>query len=298
MSSRPPWVPGPLPQWFRSPGAMSAARPPLWAGCGRSQFSTEEVWLHPNGKIAYLGTGGGGDRMYAIDISDPANPVVTDSMMANTRRVNDIMTTPDGKFLVFTREGASDRKNGIVIASLDDPAHPKKIAEFTEGVTGGRALDLHLPAAQVRHPRLPHQRRHRLDARHRYQRSVPSQGSVAAGPPGPIDGQLAARHRRAGWLGLPELLERRPGDPRRRQRDQGRQSPPIRSWSPSSSTTSTSLSRRRGDRRPRLHPRHPHRLAPRQLRLHRRRGLPGRTGEGCARMPPPAGPTVACRWST
>lgn len=103
----------------------------------RTQFTTEEVWLHPNGKIAYLGTGGGGDRMYAIDISDPANPVVTDSLMANTRRINDIMTTPDGKYLVHTREGASDRKNGIVIASLEDPAHPKPIAEFTDGVTGG-----------------------------------------------------------------------------------------------------------------------------------------------------------------
>jgi hypothetical protein len=103
----------------------------------RSLFTTEEVWLHPNGKIAYLGTGGGGDRMYVIDISDPSNPVVTDSLVANTRRINDIMTTPDGKFLVHTREGASDRKNGIVIASLEDPAHPQKIAEYTDGLTGG-----------------------------------------------------------------------------------------------------------------------------------------------------------------
>ena len=103
----------------------------------RSLFTTEEVWLHPNGRIAYLGTGSGGDRMYAIDISDPAKPVVTDSIVANTRRVNDIMTTPDGRFLVFTREGAADRKNGIVIAQLEDPAHPKPIAEFTEGVTAG-----------------------------------------------------------------------------------------------------------------------------------------------------------------
>lgn len=103
----------------------------------RSLFSTEEVWVHPNGKNLYLGTGSGGDRMYAIDISDPANPVVTDSLMANTRRVNDIMTTPDGKFMVHTREGAADRRNGIVIASLEDPSHPKVIAEFTEGVTAG-----------------------------------------------------------------------------------------------------------------------------------------------------------------
>ncbi len=103
----------------------------------RSLFSTEEVWIHPNGKIAYLGTGSGGDRMYAIDISDPAHPVVTDSLMANTRRINDIMTTPDGKYLVHTREGASDRKNGIVLASLEDPAHPKVIAEYTTDLTGG-----------------------------------------------------------------------------------------------------------------------------------------------------------------
>jgi hypothetical protein len=103
----------------------------------RSRFSTEEVWLHPNGKVAYLGSGSGGDVLYVIDISDPANPVVADSVVANTRRVNDVMTTPDGKFLVFTREGASDRKNGVVFASLEDPLHPKPIAEFTEGVTGG-----------------------------------------------------------------------------------------------------------------------------------------------------------------
>ena len=103
----------------------------------RTRFRTEEVWLHPNGKYAYLGSGGGGDVMYTIDISNPAAPVVTDSIIANTRRVNDIMTTPDGKFLVFTREGAADRKNGIVICSLEDPAHPKPISEFTEGVTTG-----------------------------------------------------------------------------------------------------------------------------------------------------------------
>ena len=103
----------------------------------RTLFTTEEVWIHPNGRVAYLGTGSGGDRMYAIDISNPAAPVVTDSIVANTRRVNDIMTTPDGRFLVFTREGAADRRNGIVIASLEDPLHPKPIAEFTEGVTAG-----------------------------------------------------------------------------------------------------------------------------------------------------------------
>ncbi|MGQ0643707.1 MAG: Ig-like domain-containing protein [Gemmatimonadaceae bacterium] len=103
----------------------------------RKAFYTSEVWAHPDGKHVYLGTTLGGDRIYAIDISNPANPVITDSIMANSRSMNDLMTTEDGKWLVFTREGAADRRNGIVIASTADPAHPKPVAEFTDGVTAG-----------------------------------------------------------------------------------------------------------------------------------------------------------------
>lgn len=101
----------------------------------RTAFSTSEVWVHPNGKVAYLGTLG--DRFYALDITDPSHPVIVDSVVANTRHVNDIMTSDDGKVLVFTRENADNRKNGIVICSLEDPLHPKPIAEFTDGVTSG-----------------------------------------------------------------------------------------------------------------------------------------------------------------
>jgi hypothetical protein len=103
----------------------------------RTTFATSEVWIHPNGKVAYLGTHMGGDRVYAIDISDPGNPVVVDSIMANTRLVNDMQTTPDGNYMVFTREGAADRKNGVVIADTHDPLHPKELAQFTDGVAGG-----------------------------------------------------------------------------------------------------------------------------------------------------------------
>jgi plastocyanin len=103
----------------------------------RTEFTTAEVWIHPNGKVAYLGTHGGGDRVYAIDISNPASPTVVDSLVLNTRLVNDVMTDKAGTVLIMTREGAADRKNGIVIASLADPLHPKVISEFTEGVTAG-----------------------------------------------------------------------------------------------------------------------------------------------------------------
>ncbi|HET6703217.1 MAG TPA: Ig-like domain-containing protein [Gemmatimonadaceae bacterium] len=103
----------------------------------RTEFTTAEVWIHPNGKVAYLGTHGGGDRVYTIDISNPATPTVVDSVVMNTRLVNDVMTDKAGTVLIMTREGAADRKNGIVIASLEDPLRPKVISEFTDGVTAG-----------------------------------------------------------------------------------------------------------------------------------------------------------------
>jgi hypothetical protein len=103
----------------------------------RSAFATSEVWVHPNGNVAYLGTIMGCDRVYAVDISNPSNPVVVDSIIVNARSINDMMTTPDGNTMVITREGAADRKNGIVLADTRDPLHPKLLSEFTEGVTSG-----------------------------------------------------------------------------------------------------------------------------------------------------------------
>jgi len=103
----------------------------------RTGFATSEVWIHPNGKVAYLGTHMGGDRVYSIDITNPGTPVVVDSIRANTRLVNDMQTTADGNYMVFTREGAADRKNGIVIADTKDPLHPKEVSQFVDGVAAG-----------------------------------------------------------------------------------------------------------------------------------------------------------------
>ncbi|HEY7685585.1 MAG TPA: Ig-like domain-containing protein [Gemmatimonadales bacterium] len=94
-----------------------------------------EVWVHPNGTCAYLSTIA--DRVYAIDVSDATRPRIVDSMVNDARLNNDVMTTEDGKYGVFSREGASNRKNGIVIFDASDPCHPKVIAEYTETVTGG-----------------------------------------------------------------------------------------------------------------------------------------------------------------
>jgi plastocyanin len=115
--------------------ARDARRPTTLVGRLPLPFPTAEFWLHPDGKHGYITTMG--DRAYAVDLSDPARPAITDSVMVDARHINDLMTTEDGKFGVLTRENASTRKNGIVILSFEDPAHPKPIAEFTETVTGG-----------------------------------------------------------------------------------------------------------------------------------------------------------------
>ena len=116
-------------------GPRDITRPTTLVGRLPIKGSAAEFWLHPDGKHGYLTTIG--DRAYAIDLSDPAKPFITDSVVVDARVINDLMTTEDGKFGVLTREGASNRKNGIVVLSFEDPAHPKPIADFNETVTGG-----------------------------------------------------------------------------------------------------------------------------------------------------------------
>src|SRR5207253_8362603 len=88
-----------------------------------------------SGKCLYMTTIA--DRVYAIDIADPASPKIVDSMLTDARLVNDVMATEDGKYGVFSREGASNRKNGIVVFDANDACHPKPVAEYTEPVSGG-----------------------------------------------------------------------------------------------------------------------------------------------------------------
>ncbi|HEY8187514.1 MAG TPA: Ig-like domain-containing protein [Pyrinomonadaceae bacterium] len=96
-------------------------------------FEAAEQWII--GNYAYLSTIS--DRFLVYDISDPAHPKQTDAIKVDARLINDISTTADGRILVISREGASNRKNGIAFFDTSDPAHPKPISEYTETVTGG-----------------------------------------------------------------------------------------------------------------------------------------------------------------
>jgi uncharacterized protein YjdB len=97
------------------------------------EFQGAEEWII--GNYAYYSTIS--DRFLVYDISDPAHPKLTDTITVDARIVNDISTTADGKILVISREGASNRKNGIAFYDTSDPAHPKLISEYTATVSGG-----------------------------------------------------------------------------------------------------------------------------------------------------------------
>ena len=77
------------------------------------------------------------DWMKAWDVTDPASPVLTDSVQLDARRINDVKIHASNRIGILTREGASDRRNGIVILDLSQPAHPTVISEYKRTVPGG-----------------------------------------------------------------------------------------------------------------------------------------------------------------
>jgi len=85
----------------------------------------------------YALTGSTGGTAYIWDVTDPGNIQVTDSVQVDARQVNDVKVSPDSRYAVLTREGASTRVNGVVILDLANPRNPTIASEFTEQLTGG-----------------------------------------------------------------------------------------------------------------------------------------------------------------
>jgi hypothetical protein len=85
---------------------------------------------------AYIGTISSA-RMYAIDVTDPTRPFVTDSVTADGRRVNDVKINDDRTLAIITSENAANRRNGITLLDITQPAHPRVITHYTENLTGG-----------------------------------------------------------------------------------------------------------------------------------------------------------------
>ena len=82
--------------------------------------STSDLWVWEgvDGRdYAITGTHSAAGATYWWDVTDPANPVMTDSLVVDARTTNDVKVSEDGAVCIISREGASNRRNGIVIVS-------------------------------------------------------------------------------------------------------------------------------------------------------------------------------------
>jgi len=102
--------------------------------------ATSDLWpfTGKDGRdYALVGTWGGDGYGMVFDITDMNNIVKTDSIKIDARTINDVTVSPDGRYGVLAREGASNRINGVVILDLKNPAHPTIAATFDQELTGG-----------------------------------------------------------------------------------------------------------------------------------------------------------------
>ena len=95
-------------------------------------------WHGADGRdYCLVGTWGGDGYAMVFDITDLSNIVKTDSIKVDARTINDVTVSPDGRYGALSREGASNRINGVVLLDLATPAHPKVAATFEQELTGG-----------------------------------------------------------------------------------------------------------------------------------------------------------------
>jgi len=96
------------------------------------------VWEGVDGRdYAVTGTWGADGHAYFWDVTDPSDIRRVGAVQVDARTVNDVKVSPDGRIAVISREGASNRRNGLVIVDVENPSAPRILSSFDENLTGG-----------------------------------------------------------------------------------------------------------------------------------------------------------------
>ena len=97
------------------------------------------IWEAADGRdYAITGTWRADGHVYIWDVTDPSDLQIIRELQVDARTVNDVKVSEDGTIAVIGREGASNRRNGIIILGV---GHPREgvpvLAEFDDQLTGG-----------------------------------------------------------------------------------------------------------------------------------------------------------------
>ena len=98
------------------------------------------VWEGVDGRdYAITGTWSAEGHAYIWDVTDPSNMVIIDTIHVDARTVNDVKVSEDGRIAVISREGASNRRNGLVILDVSDlqTGGARILATYDDQLTGG-----------------------------------------------------------------------------------------------------------------------------------------------------------------
>tara|TARA_S200000501_G_scaffold230940_2_gene216580 strand:+ start:5021 stop:7039 length:2019 start_codon:yes stop_codon:yes gene_type:complete len=101
---------------------------------------TSDFWIFEgvDGRdYAVTGTHSADGTAFFWDVTDPTNMKKIDSIKVDARTVNDVKVSQDGKIAIISREGASNRKNGIFILDVTNPYDVQVLSEYTKNLTGG-----------------------------------------------------------------------------------------------------------------------------------------------------------------
>lgn len=105
-----------------------------------SEYHTSDLWVWEGvdgGDYAVTGTWGAEGKAYFWDVTDPTNITKIDSVQVDARTVNDVKVSENGRIAVISREGASNRRNGLVLYDVSDPRNVTEVGRYDEGLTGG-----------------------------------------------------------------------------------------------------------------------------------------------------------------
>ncbi len=96
------------------------------------------VWEGLDGRdYAVVGSWNGNGHAYFFDVTDPENMVLVDKVQVDARTVNDVKISENRRICVISREGASNRRNGIVVLDVSNPRDVSIRSVFDDQLTGG-----------------------------------------------------------------------------------------------------------------------------------------------------------------